>query len=201
MVDIDIGLRKESPVMRRAANAGVLAGLVAFAACTVGSSSASADPPPAHAVVAHELEPPPAEAPTVEAPPLASRADPPPPPSGPSRRVVALSAGGLAIVAAGAGTVFGVLALNNKSTFDRSPTRESADYGNEYAFLCDAALGAAVLAGVTSVLLYLRKDEPAPPGATPSTSAPAVARPHAVTFAAAPVVTPHGAGAGAVLRF
>jgi len=189
-------------VKRRMANVHFLAALATFAAWSAASFTALADPPPAHAIVAHEFEPPPAEAPTVEPPPPVPLmvAPPPPPSEGPSRKVVALYAGGFAVVAAGAGTVFGILALNNKSNFDKNPTHESADYGNEYAYLCDAAFAGAVLAGVTSVLLYLHHDTP--PSPLPTSSTPAVAgKSAAFTFTAAPIVTLHGAGAGAVLRF
>jgi hypothetical protein len=109
-------------------------------------------------------------------------------------------AGGLAIVAAGVGTAFGVIALNDKSDFQRSPTFAKADQGNDFAAYADASFGAAVLLGATSIVLFLATgDGPATPAAQPAT----VASRKTFTFEASPVLFPHGkgGGAGAVLRF
>jgi hypothetical protein len=159
---------------------------------TYGSSTdvnlqlaASAAPPP---------PPPPVAA--VETPPAGPAAPPPPPPPEPRSKLPAYITGGLAIVSTGVGVAFGVLALNDKSNFDKNPTSSTADSGENHALICDMALGVAVTLGVTSAVLFLTNDDsPSPPKAA------AARKPHPLTFSAAPIVTPHGGGAGAVLRF
>jgi hypothetical protein len=141
----------------------------------------------------------------VVAAPYRAQADPPPatspPPSappapGPPPHVAPSVAGAVAVIAAGVGTAFGVLALDAKSKFEKNPTQSGADSGNNEAAYSDAAFGVAVLAGATAIVLFLaEKDAP------PSAPATQTAAPKAVTFTASPFVSPHGAGAGAVLRF
>ncbi len=61
--------------------------------------------------------------------------------------------------------------------------------------------GIGLTLGVTSVILFTTRNEP---NAAPPPVAPAPAKTGAVfpvTFTAAPFVTPHGGGAGALLRF
>jgi hypothetical protein len=160
----------------------VLSGLLAFA---VGSAT------PGHAwadgtdIVA-------AVAPASPAP----EATDPSPPSSPTAggRVAAWLLGGVAIVGAGAGTAFGVLALNDKSSFDRHPTYHAADSANENAVLSDVCFGGAVVAAVTSIVLFVRSAESPRDGAAGSHSPPAA-------FTVTPVVTSHGGGAGVALRF
>jgi hypothetical protein len=127
-------------------------------------------------------------------PPVPSPAPPSPAPSV-SRRTVALWAAGVAVAGAGTSVVFGVLALQNKSAYDRTPTHANTANGNNDAAYSDGALALAVAAGITSLVLFLT-DGPthdAGPAATaPKTSA---------VFSAAPVITTHGGGAGIVLRF
>jgi hypothetical protein len=105
-----------------------------------------------------------------------ARADPPGgAASGPSRKTLALGAAGVAIAGVVGTTVFGVLALHDKSDFDRTPTYALADTGANFAAYSDGCLALAVAAGVTSLVLWLT----GAPGAAPQAS--------------------HGAGA--VLRF
>jgi hypothetical protein len=141
--------------------------------------------------------PPVAEGPSPAVPPPA--APQPPPPSQPRSLLPAYITGGLAIVSTGVGVVFGVLALNDKSNFNKDPTQSTANTGENHALICDVALGVAVTLGVTSAVLFLTSDDGAP--APPKSASAAKKKPSALTFSAAPVVTPHGGGAGAVLRF
>jgi hypothetical protein len=115
-----------------------------------------------------------------------------PPHHGVSRKVVAVAAGGLAIVAAGIGTAFGVIALNDKNDFDKNPTFDKGNQANDFAVYCDTALGAAAVLGVTSIILFATDHDDAPVTSS-SKNAP--------TFSAAPMMTPHGGGASALLRF
>jgi len=128
-------------------------------------------------------------APTPEPP-----AQPPPPAASP--HLAPYIAGGLAVVAAGVGVAFGVLALNAKSDFEKNPTLSGADSGNNYAAYCDASFGAAVLAGVTSIVLFLADRNVHQDPATQEGAAKDV-----ITLTASPILVPHGAGAAAVARF
>ncbi len=135
-------------------------------------------------------QPPPAEAP----PPAA----PPPPPPAPRSMLPAYITGGVAIVAAGVGTVFGIMALNDKSTFDSNPTSQTADDGENHALIADMCFGVALTLGVTSAVLFLTPDESAPAPA----AAGARARPrNKVTIIPTPIITPNGGGGGALVRF
>jgi hypothetical protein len=121
-----------------------------------------------------------------------------PAPAASSPHVAPYVAGAIAVVAAGVGTAFGVVALHAKSNFERSPTQSEADSGNDYAAYSDAAFGAAVIAGVTSVVLFFaEKDAPSSGVATQT----AATKEPGVTLTASPFVSPHGAGAGAVVHF
>jgi hypothetical protein len=108
------------------------------------------------------------------------------------RSTVALVAAGVAVVGAGVGTAFGVLALQNKSDYRNNPTYSNYDNGNNDAAYADGAIALALAAGVTSLVLYITRDSGSPEGAPTK---------HSVAFSASPVVVPHGAGAGAILRF
>jgi hypothetical protein len=159
--------------------------LVALLAFAVGSTFAgvsradpAAPPPPPPAL----SEPRPAEPP----PPAAQ---PAPPPQTSHGKTAAFVTGGLAIGAAAAGAVLGVIALGDKSDFEKHPTYDKANAGNDNAAYCDAALGAALVLAATSIILFITRDE------TPATAARAPA------LTASPIVTAHGAGAGAILRF
>jgi hypothetical protein len=141
--------------------------------------------------------PPPPVAVAAPAPVPASTPAAPPPPE-PRSKVPAFVTGGLAIAAAGVGTVFGVIALGDKSSFDKNPTSQTADNGDTHALISDMAFGIALTFGVTSAVLFLTKDEP--PAATSSTEHEA-GKKTAVTVTPTPIVGPHSGGAGFVLRF
>jgi hypothetical protein len=105
--------------------------------------------------------------------------------------------GGLAIVAVGVGTTFGVLALSKKSDFDKNPTADTADTGENFALVADMAFGVAITLGVTSAVLFLTKDDDAAPAKTAS----AITKKRPIKIIPTPFITPNGGGAGAFLRF
>jgi hypothetical protein len=123
---------------------------------------------------------------------------PPPPVPGPTvtRGTVALVAAGVAVVGTGAATVFGVLTLQNKSDYASHPTYANTDSGNNDAAYADGCMALAVAAGVTSLVLYLTRDTSH--DADPAAAQPA---PRSAGLSPSPMVTPHGGGAGFVLRF
>ena len=177
---------------KRTMNAPFVVGLVALCAASVLPGRALAAPPNPVAPAASpvpETPPPPAS------PPLAA-----PPPSPPATRgTVALVAAGVALAAAGAGSVFAALALQSKSDFDRNPTYSSNDKGSNDAAYADGCFALAVAAGVTSLVLYLTRDASQDPHPISATAQKAV-----VFFSASPMLTPltrHGGGAGVLLRF
>ena len=151
---------------------------VSFASTQTVSTDLEVEPtPPA---------PPPPPEPVAVAPPPAT----PPPPPAPRSKVPAFVTGGLAIAAAGVGTAFGVMALNDKSDFNKNPTTHTADNGDTHALIADMAFGVALTFGVTSAVLFLTKDEqPTPPAATTK----------AVRMT--PWVSPRAGGAGLVMAF
>ena len=130
---------------------------------------------------------------------------PPPQPSEPRSQVPAYVTGGLAIVAAGVGTVFGIMALSDKSQFDKNPTTQTADNGDTHALIADMSFGVALTFGVTSAVLFLTRDEaPAASSLPPKTTtakAEADAKRNRVTIRPTPVVGPHSGGAGFTVRF
>ncbi len=160
--------------------------------------------------VSVELEPepaaPPPPPPVAAVPPVVpvAPAAPAPPPE-PRSMVPAIVTGGLAVAAAAVGTVFGVIALGNKSDFDKNPTTQTADDGDTHALIADMAFGVALTFGVTSAVLFLTKDESVAATSsahTPITTAAArVPKKTAVTITPTPIVGPHTGGAGFVLRF
>jgi len=166
---------------------------VAFASSQIVTATLDAQPTPA-------LVPPP-PAPVAEAPQPA----PPPPPPEPRSKVPAYVTGGLAIVAAGVGTVFGIMTLSDKSDYDKNPTSNTADNGDTHALICDMSFGVALTFGVTSAVLFLTKDEPPPAtasnDASPEAKAAANAKRNRVTITPTPVVSAHSGGAGFTLRF
>jgi len=111
---------------------------------------------------------------------------------------------GLAIVALGFGTGFGIAALGNKSDFDKEcpcppggRTSSTADAGENNALVADMMFGVAITLGVTSAVLFFTKDEDDKPKAARLVPA---AR-SKVTITPMPMVGPHSGGAGALVRF
>jgi len=172
---------------------------VAFASSQTVSATLDPQPPQAGAVAA---VPPPVPAPTDQAPPPA----PPPPPPEPRSKVPAYVTGGLAIVAAGVGTVFGIMTLSDKSDYDKNPTTSTADNGDTHALICDMSFGVALTFGVTSAVLFLTKDEPPPAAAaakpmTLEAKAQADAKRNRVRVTPTPIVSGSSGGAGLLVRF
>jgi hypothetical protein len=145
--------------------------------------------------------PPPPPPPVAVVPPPPPPAPPPPPPE-PRSKLPAFVTGGLAIVAAGVGTAFGIMALSDKSDFDKNPTTQTADNGDTHALIADMSFGVALTFGVTSAVLFLTKDEaPAAASSAPPKTRTAKAEPKKVTVTPTPIVGPHSGGAGVLLRF
>jgi hypothetical protein len=165
---------------------------VAFASHQAVSADLDAEPPP----------PPPPPPVAAVAPPPPPPPAPPPPPE-PRSKVPAYVTGGLAIVAAGVGTVFGVMALSDKSSFDKNPTTQTADNGDTHALIADMSFGVALTFGVTSAVLFLTRDEPpaAVSSAQPRTKTADAKSTKRVTVTPTPIVGPHSGGAGLTLRF
>ncbi len=166
---------------------------VAFASTQTVSADLETDP----AAAAPVASAPPAVA--VAATPGTPPTPVPPPPPEARSKVPAIVTGALAIAAAGVGTVFGIIALGDKSDFDKNPTTQTADDGDTHALIADMAFGVALTFGVTSAVLFLTRDEP--PAATSSIDPKPVKKAAAVTITPTPIVGPHSGGAGFVLRF
>src|SRR5580658_8538627 len=144
--------------------------------------SAKADPlAPAATPVASATAPPPQLAPTAPSPQIVPPATPavpvlPPEPSAPidlpspglvptpapgvSRRTVALGAAGVAAVGAMSAVVFGVLALQNKSDYEKTPTYSNTDNGNNFAAYTDGCIALAVAAGITRLVISFTSPPP-----------------------------------------
>jgi PEGA domain len=177
---------------------------VAFASSQTVTADLDVEPPPPA---------PPPPPPVAVAQPLPAA----PPIVEPHSKLPAFVTGGLAIAAAGVGTVFGVLALNDKTDFDKNPTTSTADNGDTHALIADMAFGVALTFGVTSAVLFLTKDEQptAPATATAAPIDDTCARPDCrgvaregrpvtkshVTLTPTPWVGARSGGAGFVLRF
>ncbi len=156
---------------------------IAFASTQEVTLTLTAAPAPPQPVVA---------APAPAPPPPQIIVPKAPPPPAVTRRTVAFAAAGVAVVGAGLATTFGVLALHNKSSFQSSPTLTSSDNGNNDAAYADGAIALSVAAGVTSLVLFLTDE-------SSTTAEPPRTRP--AKLSGAPFLTPHGAGAGALVRF
>jgi hypothetical protein len=180
-----------SPVKTLLARGHVILGLIAFTLPLIAPSTALADGPP----VAADLAPP-------EVADVGPALEPPLPPAASKEpveflqvahpsRVAAFIFGGVALVGVGVGTGFGIAALHDNGQYNpTTSTTSAASLGNQSAVVSDVGFGVAVIAGVTSVVLFLCHDD-APPAKAPS----------AVSFTLSPIAGPRGAGAGAVLHF
>jgi hypothetical protein len=177
--------------------APVLAGLMAFLQCILCVSAARADGPPPTDVV--DLTPGASSPPTT---PTSEGASAPTEPveflGGPHpSKIAAFIFGGAAIVGVGVGIGFGVAALDEKNTFNAHQTASNASLANQDSVISDVGFGAAVIAGVTSIVLFLKHEEPSLD--RPRAVAPKPAS--AVRFSVTPTFSAHTGGAGAVLRF
>ena len=122
-------------------------------------------------------------------------------------KLPAIITGSLAIAAIGVGTGFGIAALAKQSDFNANPNASTADTGENFALVADMAFGVAITLGVTSLVLFLTKDEDAttPPPSTPPPGSPPpppkTSRRNPIKIFPTPFVLPGGGGAGAFLRF
>jgi hypothetical protein len=105
----------------------------------------------------------------------------------------AIVTGGLALASAAVGTVFGGLALNDHYRYQSSHDAGTAAEGSNFAAVSDFGFIAAGAFAITSVIAYFKWYEPEWPGYAK--------RAHPPTLTASPFLTPHAAGAGALLRF
>jgi hypothetical protein len=161
---------------------------------------AAADPQPAEVAATEDATP---QAPQPEQPA-------PPPPSTSASRAPAYVTGGIAVVAAGVGAIFGIMALNDAKTFNDDPstadTRNLADTRNTHALIADLALGSALAFGITSAVLFLTTKDPTPPDPSHGTTfyrggSKGTASESGFSVGAAPLVGAHAAGATLVFQF
>lgn len=96
-------------------------------------------------------------------------------------RTAAYVTGGIAIVALGFGTIYGIKALDDKSKYDDHPTQERADLGKRDRLVADLGFAIGIGLAVTSVVLYVKSSK------------------HEVAIA--PMVSPTTAGLGFAARF
>jgi hypothetical protein len=102
---------------------------------------------------------------------------------------------GVAAVAVGFGVGYGVAALNDQSSYNKTPTSSLLDSCRTEAMLADVGFGVAVAAAATSAVLFYR----ALSRGWTSQGAPASDPTPSVMLA--PVVGAHSAGVGLSLRF
>jgi hypothetical protein len=97
---------------------------------------------------------------------------------------------GLAGAGVAVGTVFGVMALNDKSDYDDQPTADKADDVERNALIADMAFGVALTLGITGIVLLTSDDGEEQPKAAATNR-----------LVVAPYASPTGGGAAARLVF
>lgn len=126
----------------------------------------------------------------------------PPPAPEPRSKIPAFVTGGIAIVAAGVGAGFGIAALGKKSDFDKNPTADTADSGENAALVADMAFGVAITFGVTSLVLFLSDGGETSAAEKDREKEKAEKKAAARTrFTAAPIISRDVSGAAAGFRF
>lgn len=142
--------------------------------------------------------PPAATAPAPAAAPAAPAPAPTPPPAPPPKKSMVPAYVTLGIAGAGliVGGIFGVKALGDKSTFNKTPTNSHADTTERDALIADMAFGVAITLGVTGVVLLTSGS-----GDSGKQSGQLEKLPPKATLNVAPYVSPHGGGAAARLTF
>jgi tetratricopeptide (TPR) repeat protein len=98
------------------------------------------------------------------------------------------TAGGIAIAGAITGTALGISALKKSSDYDKEPSRDLEKKGNRQALFADVSFGVAIVAGVTTLVLYL-------------TSGHAAEQPSEHAFVIAPELRPNEMGLSGRMRF
>jgi hypothetical protein len=145
--------------------------------------TAQAAPPP---------PPPIAEAPP-PAPPPAAPLPPPAPPPEPSSPIPAYISWGVAGAGLAVGTIFGIMALGSKSTYEQDMTMENLDAIETQATIADIGFASAIGFGLVGTVLFFNS-RPAEPAKA------RVVRPGSTAFVS-PYVGPNGGGAAARLTF
>jgi hypothetical protein len=138
------------------------------------------------------------QAPAEAAPAAPPPPPPPPPPESKKEKNLVPAYVTLAIAGASAivGGVFGVMALNKKSDFDKNPTTKNADDTERNALISDMAFGVAITLGVTGVVLLTSSGSEDTGQAAPLDRLPPRAK-----LTVTPYASPHGGGAAARLSF
>jgi hypothetical protein len=148
-------------------------------------------PPPPPAAVAVLPPPAPVQAQPAPVQPVAATTA-----AEPKSKLPAYITGGVALAALGVGTAFGIKALGHQSDFDKNPTEDSANSGENAALIADMAFGVALTFGITSAVLFFSGDEDEPVKA--AGKKPIQARRKIIPV---PIINATGGGAGAVFRF
>lgn len=145
-----------------------------------------------HALTLRSTAPPPPPPPPPVAPPPPPAAEPVKTPAAPAEPPTAAIwvTGSLGVAGIIAGSVLGVLALQEHSEFNKKPSEASADRGERLALFADVGFGIGAMALVTTAVLLLTHDE------TPPKEQPAAARLQII-----PAVSPAGASATAKVHF
>lgn len=130
------------------------------------------------------------------------------PPRAPAHRSMlpAFITAGAAVLAAGVGTTFGIMALDDKARFDAHDTPQNASTRNEHALLSDIAFGSAFAFGATSLVLFVMTagDPSREPDRVLGTGRKKIegdAAPRSAAITPAPFIGPHAGGAGVLVRF
>jgi hypothetical protein len=123
--------------------------------------------------------------------------------------IPAFATAGASVAAIGVGTIFGIMALNDKARFDAHDTPQNAATRNEHALLSDIAFGNAFALGATSLVLFVmaasdHSQEPAGAIASSRWKGRSQKREFArrsPSVTPAPFVGPHAGGASVLVRF
>jgi hypothetical protein len=94
-----------------------------------------------------------------------------------------LVTGGLAVVALGTGTVFGILSISDHSNFDAHPTTATANDGESHELTADMCFGVAATLAVASIVMALTHEDSHPTSSSPAPRA-----------SISPILSPRAAG-------
>jgi hypothetical protein len=154
------------------------------------------EPEPAATPSADDLGlPPPGPADTAAPPPAEEEPLPAPAPPEEKSMVPAYVTLGIAGAGVVVGSIFGIMALDKKGQFDKTPTTKTADDVERNALIADMAFGVAITLGVTGIVLLTSS------GSEEEGAAARLPKVPQRTLQVAPYVSPYGAGAAARLTF
>lgn len=148
--------------------------------------------------------PPPSATEVASAPPPPTQSAPPPPPPKKEEKskVPAIVTLGLAGAGTVVGVIFGVLALDTKSQFDKNPTTALADETDRNALIADMSFAVAVTFAVTgTVLLLTSGDDKEEKKEEKKAFVPPSKQKSPVRGFVAPMVLPNGGGLAGAMRF